>query len=160
MVVMDGNKQQQQQQILMDPAGGGHATQHMSVVGSSVPMGVPGDPRTTSGGVHSGHLHNASHHGPPTTLHHGDNNLTTPLNINTNTVGMGMTMSMAGMGNHKSQRDYYPSPTSTETESSDNAIVAIQTRRIPGVGGDHSHVMDYANGGMGESQENYPEYKH
>lgn len=67
--------------------------------------------------------------------HHGDNNIATPLNINTM--------------NHKN-RDYYPSPTSTETESSENAMQQIQTRR---------DLLDFPNGGI-ETTESYPEYKH
>lgn len=83
----------------------------------------------------SGHGNNIG----PTTHHHGDiNNISTPLNINTNT-----------MNNHKT-RDYYPSPTSTETESSENAM-QIQTRR--------DHLLEFPNGGM-ETNESYPEYKH
>lgn len=68
---------------------------------------------------------------------HGDNNIGAPLNINT-------TMS------HKS-RDYYPSPASTETESSEN-VMQIQPRR---------DILEYQNGGQGiETSEGYPEYKH
>ncbi|XP_063707352.1 disintegrin and metalloproteinase domain-containing protein 22 isoform X2 [Culicoides brevitarsis] len=73
-------------------------------------------------------------------MHHADNNITTPLNINT------------AMG-HKG-RDYYPSPASTETESSENVMQMPPPRR--------DTMLEYQNGGQGvlETSEGYPEYKH
>lgn len=68
---------------------------------------------------------------------HGESSINAPLNINT-TMG------------HKN-RDYYPSPASTETESSEN-VMQIQPRR---------DILEYQNGGDGiENSESYPEYKH
>uniref|UniRef100_A0A336MZJ4 CSON003544 protein n=1 Tax=Culicoides sonorensis TaxID=179676 RepID=A0A336MZJ4_CULSO len=69
---------------------------------------------------------------------HGEKSLVAPLSINT-------TIS------HNKNRDYYPSPASTETESSEN-IMQIQPRR---------DMMDYHTGAQGiENSESYPEYKH
>lgn len=71
--------------------------------------------------------------------HHGDNNIVTPLNINT-------AMSHKG-------RDYYPSPASTETESSENVVMQIPPPR--------RDMLEYQNGGQVlETSEGYPEYKH
>lgn len=69
---------------------------------------------------------------------HGENSLVNPLTINT-------TMA------HKVRDNYYPSPVSTETESSEN-VMQIQPRR---------DLLEFQNGEqIGETSESYPEYKH
>ncbi|XP_050076828.1 uncharacterized protein LOC126563597 isoform X8 [Anopheles maculipalpis] len=68
---------------------------------------------------------------------------------------MGSCHSISSSMNHQlvNNRDYYPSPPSTETESSGSVIQPLRRGPItPGPGPDGNHIM--------ESTGRYPEYKH
>ena len=95
----------------------------------------PGSDSTTNGGVGLTNQHQS------TGIHHGDTS----------------SMAMAGNGGllNTNPRDYYPSPASTETESSTSVTQpTVQLRRI-------THI-DQGQGGaqLMETSGRYPEYKH
>ncbi|XP_058816038.1 disintegrin and metalloproteinase domain-containing protein 33 isoform X11 [Topomyia yanbarensis] len=86
-------------------------------------------------------------------LHHDNPTTTTSSNVN-GVQAMGSCHNINSM-NHQlvNSRDYYPSPPSTETESSGSVIQPSRRGPImPGPGPDGNHIM--------ESTGRYPEYKH
>ncbi|XP_055550304.1 uncharacterized protein LOC129732887 isoform X7 [Wyeomyia smithii] len=100
---------------------------------------------------HPSHQQQQSHHDShPTT----NNSNTTSSNVN-GVQAMGSCHNINSLSHQLvNSRDYYPSPPSTETESS-GSVIQPPSRRgpiMPGPGPDGNHIM--------ESTGRYPEYKH